>query len=62
MNKVSTFVSLAQLTLGLTSGSTQAADGLQPYPVKGQVIQWLNAFDNPEGSIFRCRRPLPTTT
>jgi len=25
---------------------------LQPYPVKGQVIQRLNAFDNPEGSIF----------
>jgi len=29
----------------------QAAD-LQPYPKKGQVIQRLNAFDNPEGSIF----------
>ena len=25
---------------------------LQPYPVKGQVIQRLKAFDNPEGSIF----------
>jgi hypothetical protein len=25
---------------------------LQPYPVKGQVIQRLNAFDNPESSIF----------
>ena len=25
---------------------------LQPYPVKGRVIQRLNAFDNPESSIF----------
>jgi len=25
---------------------------LQPYPVKGQVIQRLNAFDNPESSTF----------
>ena len=62
MNNVSTVVGLTALTLGLASGATQAADGLQPHPVKGQVIQWLNAFDNPEGSIFRCRRPLPTTT
>jgi hypothetical protein len=29
-----------------------ATDPLQPYPVKGQVIQRLNAFDNPESSIF----------
>jgi hypothetical protein len=29
-----------------------AADTLDPYPVKGQVIQTLTAFDNPEGAIF----------
>ena len=52
MNKLSTVVSLAALTVGLASGATQAADGLQPYPMQGQVIQRLNAFDNPEGSIF----------
>ena len=34
------------------AGLAQAAESLQPYPVKGQVIQRLNAFDNPEGSIF----------
>ena len=28
------------------------ADGLDPYPVKGQVLQVLEAFDNPEGAIF----------
>jgi hypothetical protein len=44
---------LAALTLGLAAvGLAQAADPLQPYPVKGQVVQRLNAFDNPEGSIF----------
>jgi hypothetical protein len=43
---------LAAATLALcTIGFAQAAD-LQPYPKKGQVIQRLNAFDNPEGSIF----------
>src|SRR5271169_4260502 len=42
---------LAALTLGLAAvGLAQAADPLQPYPVKGQVVQRLNAFDNPEGS------------
>jgi hypothetical protein len=28
------------------------AEELQPYPVKGHVIQTLKAFDNPEGAIF----------
>src|SRR5262245_15210742 len=42
----------AALTLGLASGLAFAADPLQPYPVKGQVVQRLNAFDNPEGAIF----------
>jgi hypothetical protein len=52
MNKALLAARLAALTLSLASGSTLAADPLQPYPVKGQVIQRLNAFDNPEGSIF----------
>lgn len=30
---------------------TQAAD-LQPYSHKGQVLQRLSSFDNPEGAIF----------
>jgi hypothetical protein len=52
MNKTLLAARLTALTLGLASGLTLAADPLQPYPVKGQVIQRLNAFDNPEGSIF----------
>jgi hypothetical protein len=31
--------------------TAQAAD-LQPYPRKGEVVQRLGAFDNPEGAIF----------
>jgi hypothetical protein len=31
--------------------SVQAAD-LAPFPVKGEVIQRMTAFDNPEGAIF----------
>jgi len=53
MNKTLIRVPLTALTLALASvGLTQAADPLQPYPIKGQVVQRLNAFDNPEGSIF----------
>src|SRR5215510_15383566 len=52
MNKTLLATRLAALTLGLASGLTLAADPLQAYPVKGQVIQRLNAFDNPEGAIF----------
>jgi hypothetical protein len=34
-------------------GRSRSSGGTtQPYPVKGQVTQRLNAFDNPEGSIF----------
>src|SRR5262245_46162600 len=40
------------LVLALGAGTVRAADPLQPYPVKGQVVQRLNAFDNPEGAIF----------
>jgi hypothetical protein len=40
----------ALLAIGAVA-AVQAAD-LQPYAKKGHVIQRLNAFDNPEGSIF----------
>ena len=39
---------IATALLALSAG----ADELEPYPHKGQVIQRLKAFDNPEGSIF----------
>ena len=53
MNKTLIRVPLAALTLALAAaGLAYAAEPLQPYPVKGQVVQRLNAFDNPEGSIF----------
>jgi hypothetical protein len=51
MSKTLIRVQLATVVLAV-AGLTQAAEPLQPYPVKGQVIQRLNAFDNPEGSIF----------
>ncbi len=37
--------------LGLAISSAYA-DGPDPYPIKGQVLQVLEAFDNPEGAIF----------
>jgi hypothetical protein len=53
MNRSLIGVPLAAVTLVLAAaGLAQATEPLQPYPVKGQVIQRLNAFDNPEGSIF----------
>jgi hypothetical protein len=53
MNKSLIGVWLAAVTLAVAAaGLAQAAEPLQPYPVKGQVIQRLNTFDNPEGSIF----------
>lgn len=53
MNKTSIGIRLAAATLALvTVDLAQAADPLEAYPVKGQVIQRLHAFDNPEGSIF----------
>jgi hypothetical protein len=39
---------LGALALGLSA----VAQTPEPYPVKGQVIQTLKAFDNPEGAIF----------
>lgn len=38
-------------TLGVAVNSAYA-QGMDPYPVKGQVLQVLEAFDNPEGAIF----------
>jgi hypothetical protein len=52
MHKISIHMSLLALTLALGASTSRAADPLQPYPVKGQVVQRLNAFDNPEGAIF----------
>ena len=53
MNKTLFRVQLAAVALALAgAGLVHAAEPLPPYPVKGQVIQRLNAFDNPEGSIF----------
>lgn len=39
------------ITLGDAVNSVYA-QGLDPYPVKGQVLQVLESFDNPEGAIF----------
>ena len=53
MNKSLIGVSLAAAALAVAAaGLVKATEPLQPYPVKGQVIQRLNAFDNPEGAIF----------
>jgi hypothetical protein len=43
------FVLASVLGLAITSAY---ADAPAPYPVKGQVLQVLEAFDNPEGAIF----------
>ena len=59
MNKSLIGVSLAAAALAVAAaGLAQATEPLQPYPVKGQVIQRLKAFDNPEGAIFQRRRPV----
>lgn len=53
MNRTLAAASLATSAL-LAAGALYAADEvkLQPYPVQGQVIQVLKAFDNPEGALF----------
>jgi DNA-binding beta-propeller fold protein YncE len=51
MYKLLIYMPLLALTLVLGASTARAAD-LQPYPVKGQVVQRLNVFDNPEGAIF----------
>jgi hypothetical protein len=52
MNKALIHMPLLALALALGANTAGAADPLKPYPVKGQVVQQLNAFDNPEGAIF----------
>lgn len=52
-SSLATRSSLVTLSLTLIPlYGTYAAEPLEPYPVKGQVIQRLSVFDNPEGSIF----------
>lgn len=46
-------VAAAVLGITLITGAFAAgAEGLEPYPVKGTVLQVLPQFDNPEGAIF----------
>jgi len=52
MHKILLHMPLLALVLALGAGTVHAAEPLQPYPVKGEVVQRLNAFDNPEGAIF----------
>src|SRR5262249_13047867 len=52
MHKILLHMPLLALVLSLGAGTVHAAEPLQPYPVKGEVVQRLNAFDNPEGAIF----------
>ena len=52
MHKIPVHMPLLALTLVLGANTAYAADPLQPYPVKAQVVQRLNVFDNPEGAIF----------
>jgi hypothetical protein len=52
MKKMSTALPfIVATTLGIAVNSVYA-QGMDPYPVKGQILQVLEAFDNPEGSIF----------
>lgn len=43
---------LAAVAATASAPTVFGADPLEPYPVKGKVLQRLNSFDNPEGSIF----------
>ena len=43
---------LAAVAATVSAPTVFGADPLEPYPVKGKVLQRLNSFDNPEGSIF----------
>jgi hypothetical protein len=53
MNKTLIRAELGAVTLTLAAtGLVYGADPLPPYPVKGQAIQRLKAFDNSEASIF----------
>jgi len=37
---------------GVLHAAGAQAQALEPYPIKGKIVQVLNAFDNPEGAIF----------
>jgi len=51
MNKLSRGAATAVAVLAIAGPPAHAAE-LSPYQVKGQVIQRLTAFDNPEGAVF----------
>jgi hypothetical protein len=36
----------------VSAGFVGAAEPMQPYPVKGQIIEEIQSFDKPEGTIF----------
>ena len=51
--KTAVHMRLAAMTFALAAaGIAHSADVIEPYPVKGQILQELKGFDNPEGSIF----------
>ncbi|MEO8627080.1 MAG: hypothetical protein ABI612_03130 [Betaproteobacteria bacterium] len=52
MKRSALFADIAVALVLLTASAFANAQTLQPYAKKGQVLQRLNAFDNPEGSIF----------
>jgi hypothetical protein len=53
MKKTSIYVRLGAVLLAAAAVNwAWAADPFAAYPIKGQVIQRLHAFDNPEGTIF----------
>src|SRR5580658_5711987 len=52
MKNFSQAVFLAAMAATYCNWVEAQAPNLPPYPIKGQVLQRLRAFDNPEGSIF----------
>jgi len=52
MKKISSALPFILATAFGVAASATYAQGIEPYPVKGQVLQVLESFDNPEGAIF----------
>jgi hypothetical protein len=52
MNGTALRVHIAAALLAIGAATVAQAAELQPYAKKGQVLQRLKAFDNPEGAIF----------
>lgn len=52
MKKISSALPFIFATAFGVAASSTYAQGIEPYPVKGQVLQVLESFDNPEGAIF----------